>query len=151
MMLPFGTGFEMVYQLVTLVMISVAQHHPSSWPPLFDAPWAATSLHEYWSKRWHQLLRQTFLIIGGYPLGYIFGIPGYVFGAFLGSGLFHYWALYAMGKGSDVHCIIFFVAQAVGIALERLWRSVTGRRISGWPGTIWSWIWVVGGSQWCGE
>ncbi|KAI8149493.1 membrane bound O-acyl transferase family-domain-containing protein [Fennellomyces sp. T-0311] len=29
-------------------------------PPLFDQPWLATSVHELWSRRWHQIFRWAF-------------------------------------------------------------------------------------------
>lgn len=158
----------MVYQLVTLIAIVLLRHNPTSWPPLFDDPWLSVSLHEFWSKRWHQLLRQTFLVMGGYPLAFIFSLPfggprsrtsmastarmaGFILGTFTASGLFHYWAMYAMGRGTDLHCLLFFVMQAVGVGLERLWKNVTGRRVGGWAGRIWVWGCVVGGIQWCSE
>lgn len=153
----------MVYQLVTLLCVLVLHHDPRSWPPLFDAPWAAVSLHEFWAKRWHQLLRQTFLVMGGYPLAFLFSLispprlkktskmAGFVLGTFTASGLYHYWAMYAMGRGSDIQCLLFFVAQAFGIGLERAWRGITGRRVGGWAGRVWVWLCVVGGIQWCSE
>lgn len=136
---------------MTLITVGLLRHSPTSYPPLFSAPWFAPSLHHFWSKSWHQLLRQTFLYLGGYPLGYLFGLPGYVFGTFMGSGLFHYWALYAMGKGTDVRTLWFFLWQALALGLERAWRSVTGRRVGGRLGTAWVWFCVVGGAMWCGE
>lgn len=141
----------MVYNLVTLIGVLLFRHDPTSWPPIFDRPWASESLHEFWSKRWHQLLRQTFLTLGGYPFQALFGLPGLILGTFLASGLYHHWSLHAMGRGTDSRAIWFFVGQAVGVALERAWYKVTGRKISGWMGTVWVWVWIVGGGQWCSE
>ena len=137
----------MANDLLTLIAIPLLGHSPTDWPPLFDGPWASTNLHEFWARNWHQLVRHTFLVMGGLPLSYIFRKPGLMFGTFLASGLFHYWAMYAMGTGTDVRMILFFVGQAVGIVCERLWRRVTGRRVGGWAGTAWGVLCLIGASQ----
>jgi hypothetical protein len=45
------------YQALTLFGVLVLRQHPRQWPPIADAPWAATSLTELWSRRWHQVYR----------------------------------------------------------------------------------------------
>ncbi|KAF8312930.1 hypothetical protein DL93DRAFT_1210928 [Clavulina sp. PMI_390] len=170
----FITGFEIVNQFLTLIAVGVLNQDLSSCPHLFENPWMAVSLHDLWSRRWHQLVRQTFLFLGGYPLSYILStfaslvssvlrlpkptshrfvksakLVGFLVGTFIGSGLIHYWGTYAMGRGSDLHPLIFFSAQSIGIILERVWKKVTGRKVGGWVGRIWAIIWVVGGIQWC--
>ncbi|KAF9511020.1 hypothetical protein BS47DRAFT_1364097 [Hydnum rufescens UP504] len=66
----------------------------------------------FWARDWHQLFRQTFLILGGYPFQAIFGPSGLLWGAFLASGVLHVWAL------------------------------VTKRRVGGFFGWIWVWLWL---------
>jgi hypothetical protein len=34
--------------------------HPSNWPPMFDSPFTATSLADFWSRRWHFIFRRVF-------------------------------------------------------------------------------------------
>ncbi|KAG9103177.1 hypothetical protein FRC06_011877 [Ceratobasidium sp. 370] len=112
----FIGGFNMVYGILTLIFVSRGQS-PSAWPPVMEEPWITTSLHDFWGRRWHQLLRQTFLVGGGYPLSFTFervvgfffgkragqtaGLAGLVLGAFTASGLFHMFAMYAMGRGIE--------------------------------------------------
>ncbi|KAG8747186.1 hypothetical protein FRC12_014126 [Ceratobasidium sp. 428] len=162
----FIGGFNMVYGILTLICVGWGQS-PSAWPPVMEEPWVTTSLHDFWGRRWHQLLRQTFLFGGGYPLSFIFeravgvffgkragqtaGFTGLVFGAFTASGLFHMFAMYAMGRGVEWRVVGFFSAQAVALALERLWKATTGRRVDGWWGRIWAYAWVIIGGQWCCE
>src|ERR1700712_3871734 len=55
------------------------------------------------------------------------------------------------GKMPGWACIGFFMAQSVGMMVERVFRAVTGRRVGGWMGTIWVWCWIVGGGQLCSE
>ncbi|KAG8681337.1 hypothetical protein FRC08_015703 [Ceratobasidium sp. 394] len=147
-----------------MIFVSLGQP-PSAWPPVMEKPWITTSLHDFWGRRWHQLLRQTFLVGGGYPLSFIFersvgfffgkragriaGFAGLVLGAFAASGLFHMFAMYAMGRGIEWRVLGFFLAQAVALALERVWKATTGRRVDGWWGRIWAYAWVIIGGQWC--
>lgn len=132
-------GFGMVYDLVTLIAVGLFRSDPTSWPPIIDAPWRASSMHDLWARRWHQLLRRTFLIFGGYPGRFFtFGSDiGLIFGAFIASGLFHECAMYAMRRGYDHSATIFFAMQGPVLLGERLWRKVTGRRVGGWAGRLW--------------
>jgi len=149
------SGFEMIYSTTSLLFIALFGHDASSWPPVVDKPWLASSLHEFWAFRWHQLLRQTFFIGGGYPLQYIFGFNrtlsqvGLVMGTFIASGLFHSLTIYTMGKGVPHDINIFFIAQGVGLILERLWRKFTGHRVQGKWGTAWAYLCIVAGGQLC--
>src|ERR1700722_5063452 len=34
--------------------------HPRSWPPMFDKPFTASSLGEFWARRWHAIFRRVF-------------------------------------------------------------------------------------------
>ncbi|KAI9510608.1 hypothetical protein F5148DRAFT_555965 [Russula earlei] len=130
-------GFSMVYDLITLFAVAVLGHSPSSWPPVMDRPWAAQSLHEFWAKRWHQLLRQTFLVFGGIPGRKIGGDVGLVLGTFLASGLFHECSILAMGREWDSRVPVFFLLQGGSVIGERVWKKVTGRRVDGPLGRMW--------------
>ncbi|KAF8578084.1 hypothetical protein K439DRAFT_1363127 [Ramaria rubella] len=142
-------GIEMVYSLLTIFSVVVLRHSPNAWPPVFDNPWGSQSLHEFWALRWHQLLRQTFMVYGGLPGGWIgqhIGIGkslGMLFGTFLASGLYHELACYAMGHGFHWQVPAFFLLHASLVLLERTWRKTTGRRVGGWPGTVWVYFTIV--------
>jgi hypothetical protein len=162
----FIAGFSMVYGILTMIFVWRGQP-PSAWPPVQEKPWVTTSLHDFWGRRWHQLLRQTFLVGGGYPLSFVLehaagfffgksagrtaGLAGLVLGAFTASGLFHMCAMYAMGQGIEWKVVGFFAAQAIAMALERVWKATTGRRVGGWWGRAWAYAWVIIGGQWCCE
>ncbi|KAF8645169.1 hypothetical protein AX16_007997 [Volvariella volvacea WC 439] len=132
------TGFGMVYDLITLIAVGVFNDSPLSWPPIMDNPWTADSMHAFWAKHWHQLLRQTFLVLGGYPGKWLAGDMGMLFGTFIASGLFHECSMYSMGRGFNIAVPFFFTLQGVILLLERYWRRMTGKRVHG----IWGRLWV---------
>ncbi|KAG0700008.1 hypothetical protein DFH29DRAFT_1070358 [Suillus ampliporus] len=94
-------AFQLFYDLITIIAVLFLGSSPSSWPPVIDHPWQSDSLHVLWSKRWHQLLRETFFVFGGFFGRIIAGNIGLLFGTFIGSGLFHEFAAYALGRGSS--------------------------------------------------
>ena len=130
-------GFGMVYDLITLFAVGVMDSSPLSWPPIMDDPWSSDSMHKFWSKDWHQLLRQTFLVFGGYPGKWLAGNFGMLLGTFIASGLYHECAMYSMGRGFDHSATIFFAAQGPVLILERLWKKVTRRNVQGTAGRLW--------------
>jgi hypothetical protein len=134
------SGFNMVYDLMTLIAIYLCNDAPASWPPVLDNPWTADSMHVFWAKRWHQLLKRTFVVYGGFPGKWIAGDIGAVLGTFIASGLFHESAIYTMGRGFDPVVPAFFALQGPVLILERLWRIATGRRVGGWPGRLWVYL-----------
>ncbi|KAI0637125.1 hypothetical protein C8Q77DRAFT_548612 [Trametes polyzona] len=142
-------SIEMHYDVASLVGVGLFHHSPALWPPSHDEPWRMSSLHEFWSKRWHQALRSIFLTMGGYPGKWIAGDVGMLFGTFLASGLFHELGFHLGGAPFDIKVLIFFVAQAVGILAEKTYRTITGRRVGGWMGTLWGSMFLLGLGQIC--
>ncbi|KAG7089639.1 hypothetical protein E1B28_011301 [Marasmius oreades] len=137
-------AMQVAYGMMTIVCITLFQQNPSQWPPLFDPPWKATSIRNFWAKHWHQAFRGPFISLGAVPGSYLFGRAGGVIGAFFVSGVLHYLALWGMGRGSDWRAIGFFLAMALGIILEDLWKRASGRRVAGVFGWIWTCVWTVG-------
>ncbi|KAJ6585085.1 hypothetical protein B0H19DRAFT_409896 [Mycena capillaripes] len=140
-------GFGMVYDLITLVAVGLLDSAPTSWPPVLDHPWRADSLHTLWARSWHQLLRNTFLVFGGYPGRWLAGDVGMLLGTFLASGLFHECSVYTLGRGFDHSVTLFFAAQGPLLIGERLWRKVLGKRVGGRFGRIWVYFVMFIGSQ----
>lgn len=142
----YGT-INIVYNIISLFSVLLLRQTPEQWPPLFNAPWKSTSLTEFWGSRWHQINRIIYLKLGGEPLGYLFGRPGTVMGAFLISAILHDWGMWGLGNGTDFYGAGgFFLLMGVGVVLEGLWRKLTGSRVGGVLGWIWTASWVVGWS-----
>ncbi|KAH7911719.1 hypothetical protein BJ138DRAFT_1135213 [Hygrophoropsis aurantiaca] len=136
-------GFEMVYSLVTLFSVIIVGSPSTAWPPILDNPWQSDSLHTFWAKRWHQVLRQTFFVLGGYPGRALAGNYGMILGTFIGSGLYHECAAYAMGLGFDFRVFAFFAGQAPLLCIEKTWAKVTGHRVGGIYGRLWVYFCVL--------
>ena len=130
-------GFEMSHGLITLFALTALCSSPEMWPPLMDNPWMSDSLHFFWARRWHQMLRQTFFVYGGFPGKWLAGDIGMLFGTFFASGLYHECSAYLLGRGFSWLVVLFFTAQAPLLLLERLWRRTTGRRVGGLYGRLW--------------
>ena len=108
-------------------------------------------MHEFWSRRWHQILRHTFMVMGGYPGEWLAGSAGRLFGAFLASGIFHELGFYLGGSPVDFRVILFFVLQAIGILAEKAYTAYTGRKVGGWLGFAWAALFVAVIGQVCSE
>ncbi|KAI4523447.1 hypothetical protein K525DRAFT_282709 [Schizophyllum commune Loenen D] len=130
---------------------------PARWPPLFDAPWAATSLKDLWGRRWHQMFRHSFVVLGAGPgravgdwVARVSGMssPGRILallGAFALSSLLHSLPLHGMGRGGDAFRIsVFFMMMGVGIVLEDVWRRTSGKPVCGFAGRVWTYGWLLG-------
>ncbi|KIK73940.1 hypothetical protein PAXRUDRAFT_177083 [Paxillus rubicundulus Ve08.2h10] len=137
------SGFEVVYGLITLFALTALSSTPEMWPPIMDDPWKPDSLHIFWAKRWHQVLRETFFVYGGFFGKWLAGNVGMLFGTFIGSGIYHELAAYNLGKGFDWHVMLFFGLQAPLLLLEKLWYRVTGHRVGGIYGRVWVYFCVI--------
>jgi len=152
-------GFKLVYDLITLFAVGICHSSLENWPPVMDDPWRTDSLHRFWAKDWHQLLRRSFFVYGGYPIRQLFRFFSglfatsdkktlsriqtlehfsVVFGTFVASGLWHECTMYTMGRGFSWLPILFFTAQTGLLVGERVWRMLTGKNVGG----IWGRLWV---------
>jgi hypothetical protein len=138
-------AIQSIYQLSALFSLIFFCHSPSQWPPLFDHPWFATSLSQFWSRRWHQLFKDIFMSFGGDALALLMGRAGRILGAFFVSGVLHTFGLWGMGRGGEFLKVTgFFMMMAVGILLEYSWKKFTGSRVDGFFGRVWTFIWLLG-------
>ncbi|KAH7912162.1 hypothetical protein BJ138DRAFT_1112620 [Hygrophoropsis aurantiaca] len=132
------------YELMAIGGIVVLGQEPHQWPPAFEKPWISVSLREFWGKRWHQWFRGTFLFLGARPLSYIGGRVGGIIGAFLASAVFHHTALYVLDENAKLwNMIVPFAMMGLGMVLERVYTMVSGRKVGGWLGWVWTMFWLV--------
>jgi alginate O-acetyltransferase complex protein AlgI len=108
-------------------------------PLLFDRPWAARSLGEFWSRRWNlafvEMNRHLFLR----RLYRYFGRSGSRLAAFALSGVLHELALsFPAGAGWGLP-LGYFLLQGVLVAVEERFRIVN---------RAWTWFWLIAPAPW---
>jgi alginate O-acetyltransferase complex protein AlgI len=108
-------------------------------PLLFDRPWAATSLAEFWSRRWNlafvEMNRRLFLR----PLYRCFGKRGSRFALFALSGLLHEMALSFPAGAGWGRPLGYFLLHGALVASEDRFRIVN---------RAWLWFWLIAPSPW---
>lgn len=132
------------YDILTIICIPILQQRPTQWPPLFDSPWLSTSLTDCWGRRWHQIFRGSFIGIGARPFSFLIGRVGGVMGAFFWSAILHDFGMWGMGRGTEFWSVGgFFLLMGVGCVLEASFKKVTGLKVGGWLGWLWTVIWMA--------
>ena len=138
-----NTNMQMVYDFGAVIGVLVFQQDPSQWPPVFDSPWRATSLSEFWGRRWHQSMRHMF-IVTAYPLHVLFGRTGGIIGAFLSSALTHHLLLLMINDRTEMwRMLVGFGMMALGVLIERASYQATGRKVGGVVGWVWTMTWLL--------
>ncbi|PWN46139.1 hypothetical protein IE81DRAFT_84371 [Ceraceosorus guamensis] len=137
-------------------------------PRPLDAPWKSTSLSELWSKRWHSFFRYIFLNLAYRPTNALLKLlrvpskprrAASVLAVFVLSGLIHEvaqegMAIRAPAALSDPEKALFhsrqgwgarnytstwfFTMSGIGVLLEDLFTSLTGIKVQGVWGNIWT-------------
>ncbi|KAH9058076.1 hypothetical protein EDB87DRAFT_1564434 [Lactarius vividus] len=135
---------DTLYHMAALGGRIVCRQPASQWPPVSHYPWLSTSLHEFWSYRWHQLFRHIFVTFGARPGGALLGRPGSLIGAFAVSAVMHHIGVWGLGSGSEFGTAGgFFLLMGCGVAIEVAFRRLTGKRVGGLFGWLWTMLWVL--------
>lgn len=103
--------------------------------PLMDRPFAATSLAEFWGRRWNRAYRRVSFEMVFRPLTARLGSASALLTAFLVSGLVHDLVISIPARGGYSGPTAYFMLQALGLRLERTRpvRSVlTSHPAAGW-------------------
>ncbi|KAI6046696.1 hypothetical protein EDC04DRAFT_3102770 [Pisolithus marmoratus] len=143
-LLAIYSAIQMNYDVGAFVGVTVIQQDPAQWPPLFDEPWKATSLRDFWSYRWHQLVRRSFITLGGWPIGFVFGRVGYILGSFLASGILHHIVIALHNRSVEWwNMPLSFGMMAVAVIIEQMFTRMTGNKVGGWIGRVWTIAWLL--------
>lgn len=95
--------------------------------PIMRAPLRATSLGEFWSRRWNTAFNNLAHELAFRPLASRWGAKGAMLGVFLISGLVHEAVISLPARGGYGFPTAYFLLQGGGILLERSpWGCRTG-------------------------
>ena len=138
------TFIQAYYDACTIIAVLVFGQEPGQWPPAFDAPWRATSMSQFWGRRWHQFCRRMFLVQGGYPLSFLLGRAGLVVGAFLSSAVTHHVAMVMLNNQLELWKLhVGFGMMGPVVLAEIAYKRLTGRKVGGVAGWIWTMVWLL--------
>jgi len=112
--------------------------------PIMRAPLQATSLSEFWGRRWNLGFRQLTHEFVFTPVRKHLGAPGAIAASFLFSGLIHDLVISVPARGGYCLPTAYFLLQGTGILFE---RSALGKRLrigSGLCGWLFTLLVVAG-------
>ncbi|CEI96799.1 hypothetical protein RMCBS344292_10952 [Rhizopus microsporus] len=135
-------------QLFYCIFIEGGSYSSEQWRPMMNHPVKAKSLNEFWSQRWHQVFKQTWLAIPFRPvrvlsargLSNIMKNPKSIsfmlafISVFVISALMHEYAI-AANHGLSIYRrffmgeqLLFFMAHALGVLIEQTMQATVVKR-----------------------
>ncbi|OAV91926.1 hypothetical protein PTTG_07408 [Puccinia triticina 1-1 BBBD Race 1] len=127
-------------------------------PFLFaNSPLEASSISAFWGRHWHTVLQGLFVEAGAVPLTslvrWAFGthkpppkllrLSG-IIGAFAVSAIMHEVGVWSAGPfDRRLRTSVFFLSQGVAVCLESAFKSLSGQRVTGPLGRIWTFAWLI--------
>jgi hypothetical protein len=139
----YATGWIGMVGLVLILHFGLFHLISCAWrtagvpaPPLMRQPLAATSLADFWGRRWNTAFRDLTHRFLFQPLVARLGSRGGILAVFLFSGLIHDLVISAPAGGGYGGPTAYFAAQGAAMLIE---RSATGRRLGlgrGWRGWL---------------
>jgi hypothetical protein len=108
------------------VLSCLWRSHGRGAAPLMDWPLAAGSVAEFWGRRWNRAFRDLAHRLLFRPLEPMLGAGGALFTGFLASGLIHDLVISVPAGAGYGWPTIYFLLQALGIAIERRLRLRRG-------------------------
>ena len=91
--------------------------------PLMNAPLLATSVSEFWGKRWNLGFRDLAHTLIFKPMLRRFGKGAAITLVFFASGLAHELVITVPAQGGYGGPTLYFLLQAIGMGMERAWPS----------------------------
>lgn len=113
-------------------------------PPLMDSPLLASSVSDFWGRRWNVAFRDLTHRFLFNPLRHVVGPKGALLIGFAVSGVIHDVVISWPAGGGYGGPTVYFLLQGVGLLGE---RSRLGRRIGltrGWIGRLFAVVVVIG-------
>ena len=156
-----SAGTTVLYYVVTAALRAImpVSMRPAPFdhrlsPPQMIPPYRASSVRAFWSQHWHSLIRRSVVFLGTAPTLRLFGrnTLGYLcatMAAFLISGLVHDFQMTIAVDGhlrtysglDNFRNTVWFCSQGLAICAEQVFTAVTGRKVRGAAGWLWTALW----------
>jgi alginate O-acetyltransferase complex protein AlgI len=104
---------------------------------LWDCPVAATSVGEFWGRRWNRVVSGMLREVVFLPLARRAGAGVALFVSFLYSGMYHECLSFMSGSGYGGP-VLYFLVQYLGVAVENSRPARHWIRARGWIGRAWT-------------
>src|SRR5262249_13154143 len=116
--------------------------------PIMQGPFRATSLAEFWGRRWNKAYRDLSLELCFRPAARQFGAPAGTLLAFLISGVLHELVISFPAGAGFGRPTIYFLIQGVGVLIER--TAFVCKVVGRWSflGRLFTFACVVGPLGW---
>lgn len=120
------------------------QSHGIDASPLMRAPILASSLGEFWSRRWNSGFRDLVFGLWFARLRQRLGARAATLALFLVSGVIHDLVISLPARGGYGLPTAYFVLQGVGLLAEHARGTTLARWRGRWQGRVWTWLVVIG-------
>ena len=117
-------------------------------PPLMRAPVLASSLGEFWGRRWNSGFRDLVFGLWFTRLKRRLGARGAILGLFLVSGVIHDLVISLPAGAGFGLPTAYFALQGTGLLAEHARGSTLARWRGRWQGRAWTWLVVAGPVFW---
>jgi len=107
-------------------------------PPIMRAPVLATSVADFWGRRWNLAFHRLAHEMVFRPLRRNLGVPFATIAVFVVSGLVHEIVISFPARGGYGGPMLYFALQALPVLSERIWRP------TGWRARLWTLSCVAG-------
>jgi alginate O-acetyltransferase complex protein AlgI len=109
---------------------------------VWDCPVAATTLGEFWGRRWNRIVSGMAREVVFFPVARRAGARVALFAVFVYSGVYHEIASFIAGSGYGGP-FLYFMVQYVGVAVENLRPVRRLLQTHRWLGWVWTFAVVV--------
>ena len=107
-------------------------------PPIMRAPVLATSVADFWGRRWNLAFHYLAHEMVFRPLRRKVGVPLATIAAFVVSGFVHEIVISFPAGGGYGGPMLYFAVQALAVLFERFWH------LTGWRARLWTFLCVAG-------
>jgi len=110
--------------------------------PIMEAPWLASSVADFWGRRWNRAFSDVARAMVFRPLSRKWGVTAALIGGFFFSGLAHELVIAVPAGAGYGLPSLYFALQAGGVMIER-WIGMKGI-----VARVWVWIVILGPAYW---